>query len=50
MFTLAAHSMGLGTCWVSFIKPLKYSPQWRKRLGIRYPYHLVTSIALGWMS
>jgi nitroreductase len=45
---LAAHSLGLGTCWVSFIAPLAMMPKWRKRLGIRYPYKLVTSIALGY--
>ena len=45
---LAAHSYGLGTCWVSFCTPLKMMPKWRKRLGIRYPYKLVTSIALGY--
>ena len=45
---LTAHSLGLGTCWVSFIQPLEYLPKWRKRLGIRYPYKLVTSIALGY--
>jgi len=46
---LAAHSMGLGTCWISFSKPaFKYSPTWRRRLGISYPYKFVTSIAVGW--
>ena len=42
---LAAHSLGLGTCWVSFCKPLIYDPRWRQRLGLRYPYQLVSSIA-----
>ncbi len=45
---LAAHSYGLGTCWVSFCTPLKMMPKWRKRLGIRYPYKMVTSVALGY--
>ncbi len=45
---LAAESLGLATCWVSFIKPLGMIPKWKKRLGIRYPYQLVTSIALGY--
>ena len=45
---LTAHSLGLGTCWVSFIQPLEYIPKWRKKLGLRYPYKLVTSIALGY--
>ncbi len=45
---LTAHSYGLGTCWVSFMTPLAMYSKWRKRLGIRYPYKLVTSIALGY--
>lgn len=45
---LTAHSYGLGTCWVSFMTPLSMYRKWRKRLGIRYPYKLVTSIAIGY--
>lgn len=46
---LAAHSMGLGTCWVSFSKlAFQYTGQWKKRLGIRYPYKFVTSLSIGW--
>ncbi len=45
---LTAHSYGLGTCWVSFMTPLSMYSKWRKRLGIRYPYKLVTSIAIGY--
>ena len=44
---LAANSLGLGTCWVSFVKTLKYSRKWMKKLGVRYPYELATSIAVG---
>ncbi len=44
---LAAHSMGLGTCWVSFAMFLQQSRKYRKLLGIEYPYKLVSSIALG---
>ncbi len=45
---LTAHSYGLGTCWVSFATPLGMNRKWKKVLGIRYPYKLVTSIALGY--
>jgi len=45
---LTAHSYGLGTCWVSFCTPLALKRKWRKILGIRYPYKLVTSIAIGY--
>ncbi len=45
---LTAHSMGLGTCWVSFITPLEFELKWRKKLGIGFPYKLATSIAIGY--
>lgn len=45
---LAAHSMGLGTCWVSFTKlAFQYTRRWHRRLGIRYPYKFVSSLAVG---
>jgi len=45
---LAAHSMGLGTCWVSFVKlAFQYSLKWRRRLGVGYPYKFVSSLAVG---
>jgi nitroreductase len=46
---LAAHSMGLGTCWVGFAKlALEKSMKWKKRLGISYPYKFASSLAIGW--
>lgn len=46
---LCAHSMGLGTCWISFAKAaFKYSGKWKKRLGIKYPHKFVSSLAIGW--
>jgi nitroreductase len=46
---LAAHSMGLGTCWVGFAKlALEKSMKWKKRLGISYPYEFASSLAVGW--
>lgn len=45
---LAAHSFGLGTCWVSFATLLEMSPKFKKYLGIEYPYKLATSIAIGY--
>lgn len=46
---LAAHSMGLGTCWVGFAKlALDMNPKWKKRLGISYPYKYASSLAIGW--
>jgi nitroreductase/NAD-dependent dihydropyrimidine dehydrogenase PreA subunit len=46
---LAAHSLGLGTCYVGFIaSTIKYAPAVRKMLGIDYPYELVISICVGY--
>ncbi len=46
---LAAHSMGLGTCWVGFAKlAFEYTDQWKKRLGIEYPYRFASSLSVGW--
>lgn len=45
---LTAHSMGLGTCWVSFAKLAFKKKEWRRKFGITYPYAFVSSLAVGW--
>lgn len=45
---LAAHSMGAGTCWLGMIKLLMYYRKWKKFFGVKYPYKLNDSIAVGW--
>lgn len=45
---LAAHSHGLGSCWVGFVEPFKRTPKWRRRLDIERPYDLCEGIALGY--
>jgi nitroreductase/NAD-dependent dihydropyrimidine dehydrogenase PreA subunit len=48
---LAAHSLGLGTCYISLpMTPLTMPVMagFRKKLGIAHPWVPVTSIALGW--
>ena len=45
---LAAHSYGLGTCWVGFIEMLAMMPKWKKKFGIKYPYKLAESIGIGY--
>ncbi len=45
---LAAHSLGLGTCWVGLVDLLLYGNKWKRKLGISYPYKLVEGIALGY--
>ncbi len=45
---LAAHSLGLGTCWISFMRLLfQYASDWNERLGIEYPWEFASSIAIG---
>jgi nitroreductase len=51
---LAAHSMGASTCWIGMVKLLTHplagnvSRKWKKFFGIKYPYELNNTIALGW--
>ncbi len=46
---LTAHSLGLGTCYVDLItKALDYDRKFRKKLGITYPFKIVTSLAIGY--
>jgi nitroreductase len=48
---LAAHSLGLSTCWVGFVSALMKSYvrfKWLRRLEISYPYQLVEGIAIGY--
>jgi nitroreductase len=45
---LAAHSLGLGTCWIGLIKVLTFLPKWKRRLGVEFPYRLCECISLGY--
>ncbi|MBI4862966.1 MAG: nitroreductase family protein [Candidatus Riflebacteria bacterium] len=48
---IAAHSLGVGTCWIGFVRLLCWSRnwfKWKRRLGIGYPYELAEAIVLGW--
>lgn len=45
---LAAHSLGLGTCYVGFVKMLNTLPDLKRELGIEWPYKVMTSIAIGY--
>jgi nitroreductase/NAD-dependent dihydropyrimidine dehydrogenase PreA subunit len=47
---LAAHAMGLGTCWVSLVRGISYYPYYLRRLGVEEPFRIITSIALGYPS
>lgn len=48
---LAAHSLGVGTCWIGFVRLLSWHPRWRrwkKRLGVEWPYELAEAISIGY--
>ena len=45
---IAAHSMGLGTCWIGLVKALCHDPKWRKILDITYPYELSEAVIVGY--
>lgn len=46
---LAAHSLGLGTCWVSLIRGINFYRRYsRQVLGIQPPFKIVTSLTLGY--
>jgi nitroreductase len=46
---IAAHSMGLGTCWVSFSKMcFDFPEKWGHFFNIGYPFKFLTSLAVGW--
>lgn len=45
---LAAHSLGLGTCWVGFVELFKFGTKWKRKLGIKWPYRLIEGITLGY--
>ncbi|MCP4754874.1 MAG: nitroreductase family protein [Proteobacteria bacterium] len=44
---LTANSLGLGTCWMSFVTLLAKKKKWLEKFGIQYPYEIITSIAVG---
>jgi len=45
---LAAHSLGLGTCYVGFAKIVNMNRKLKKRLGIKWPYEVTTSVCIGY--
>ncbi len=45
---IAAHSMGLGTCWLGVVTALQYFPKWKKLFNIRHPWVLELGICMGY--
>jgi nitroreductase/NAD-dependent dihydropyrimidine dehydrogenase PreA subunit len=45
---LVANSLGIKACWVGFVVAMESIPALKDKLGIRPPWHIITSIALGY--
>jgi len=45
---LAAHSMGLGTCWIGVASVLMFYKKWRRIFNIRHPWFLEQALLLGY--
>ncbi len=45
---LAAHSMGLGTCWIGIAKTIAFYKKWRQQFNIRYPWFLEQALLVGY--
>jgi len=46
---LAAHSLGLATCYLSFlIVAAKFNPMLKKKLGVKWPYTPICAMVLGY--
>ncbi len=45
---LAAHSFGLGTCWIGIASVLMFYEKWRKIFNIRYPWYLEQGMLVGY--
>ncbi len=46
---LAAHSLGLVTCWLGFLAPaVKFNPLLKRHLGVKWPYRVTTALVLGY--
>jgi nitroreductase len=48
---LAAHSLGLGTCYIGLIDGLKLHPRFRREvLGVKAPFEIVMALTVGYPS
>jgi nitroreductase len=45
---LAAHSMGIGSCWVGFASPLGYLPQVFQELNVPPDHKLIAPLVFGY--
>ncbi len=44
---LAAHSLGLGSCWIGFAHFLELNKEWMKKIGVPEGYHISASLVFG---
>lgn len=44
---IAAHSFGLGTCWIGVVSVLMFYEKWRKMFNIRHPWYLEQGFLMG---
>lgn len=45
---IAAHSLGLGTCWIGLVKALRVYKKWQGLFEISYPFVLEVGIVVGY--
>ncbi|MCG6908717.1 MAG: nitroreductase family protein [Deltaproteobacteria bacterium] len=45
---LAAHSLGLGFCWIGFTRVIDKIPELKQQLGIEEPWAIATSAVIGY--
>ncbi|AZV58271.1 nitroreductase family protein [Clostridium sp. AWRP] len=46
---LAAHSMGIGTCWIGFAEVLLNTKEFKEKHGVPENYELVSTMSMGYM-
>jgi len=44
---LAAHSLGLGSCWIGFAHFLELNKEWMSAIGVPKGYHISASLVFG---
>jgi nitroreductase len=45
---LAAHTYGLGSCWIGFAKPLMFDPEFMKSINIPMDHQLIAPLIFGY--
>lgn len=46
---LAAHSMGIGTCWIGFAEHTLNTKEFKEKHGVPEKYELVSALSMGYM-